>query len=143
MKLSLYKQFSGLMKKANPTFQIKVIINFEIEIHAEDIEISTRNLYEEIVLLDIENINLDKVGIAPNKSKSGEIINWGSMLVTLMATGGVATTLINSIQSWLTRFEHRSITLEIDNDKLTITGVSSEEQTHLINTWINRHTKST
>jgi hypothetical protein len=31
------------------------------------------------------------------------------------------------------------VTLEIDGDKLEVTGLSSEEQQRLINAWLSRH----
>jgi hypothetical protein len=65
------------------------------------------------------------------------------LLVTLATSaaagaGGVLPTLINTVQSWLSRrHENRSITLEIQGDKLEVSSVSSEEQRRLIDTWIN------
>ena len=66
-------------------------------------------------------------------------VTWGALLVALTASGGVLTTLVNTLQSWLTRHERRSVTLEIDGDRLEVTGISSQEQQRLIDTWLSRH----
>ena len=54
-------------------------------------------------------------------------------------SGGVLPTLINGVQSWLSRHrENRSITIEMGGDKLEVAGISSEEQRRLIDAWLNR-----
>jgi hypothetical protein len=57
----------------------------------------------------------------------------------LAASGGALTTIINLIQSKLTK--DRSVTLEIDGDKLEVTGISSEDQKRLIDDWLKRRQK--
>jgi hypothetical protein len=59
--------------------------------------------------------------------------------VTLAASGGVLTTLINTLQSWLSRRDNHSVTLEIGDDKLVITSASTKEQRMLIDAFIARH----
>jgi hypothetical protein len=66
-------------------------------------------------------------------------LDFGTLVVTLAASGGVLTTLINVVQSWVARSDRHAITLEMGGDKLAITGVSSKEQTKLIAAWLSRH----
>jgi hypothetical protein len=61
------------------------------------------------------------------------------LLLTFAASGGVLTTLINVLQSWLSRHERRSMTLKIGDDELEVTGISSEQQQQLINDWLSRN----
>jgi Effector Associated Constant Component 1 len=60
----------------------------------------------------------------------------------LAASGGVLTTLISTVQSWLTRSERCSVTMQIGGDKLMLTGASSEEQERLARAFIRRHSVS-
>jgi len=75
--------------------------------------------------MDVETVDLVRAGKVPE----------GASLVTRSpggAPGGsgrfrrVLNTLVNTLQAWLTRHERRSVILEIEGDKLELTGVSSE-----------------
>jgi len=122
------------------TAQLMLNIDAGPEADAEELEQLTRQLRGELTELDVETVNLIRGGAAPRGAKVGDPITWGALLVTLIASGGVLTTLIGALQSWLTRHERRSVTLEIDGDKLEVTGISSEEQQRLVNAWVSRHT---
>jgi hypothetical protein len=132
------------MGDSETTSQITVFIgsDSDFDTYPEDLERFTQSLHREILSLDVESVDLLKGGEPPSNTKVGDPISWGAIIVTLLATGGVITTLINAIQAWLTQYERRSITLEINGDKLQITGISSEEQKRLIDAWIDRNTKS-
>jgi hypothetical protein len=121
------------------TTQLMLNIHAGPETDEEELAELTRQLREELLELDVETVGLVRAGEAPERAKAGDPVTWGALLVALVASGGVLTTLINTLQSWLTRHERRSVTLEIDGDKLEVTGISSEEQQRLINTWLSRH----
>lgn len=121
--------------------QVVLNINAEESVRDEELETITQQLRNELLETDVESVAFLRSGEAPEGSRAGDPVTLGTLLVTLAASGGVFTTLINAIQGWLGRGEKRSITLEIDGDKLSITGSSSEEEKQLINHWINRHKK--
>lgn len=106
----------------------------------EELEQSTQQLREELLDLNIDSVATVKSGPTPQGSKAGEeMITWGSLLVSLAASGGVLPSLIGTVQSWLSRRENQKISMQIDGDKLEVTGVSSEEQRRLIDIWVRRH----
>jgi len=106
----------------------------------EELERSTQQLREELLDLNLDSVDLVKKGIAPEGSKAGEeIVSWGSLLVSLGASGGLLPSLIGSVQSWLSRKENQKITMEIGGDKLELTGISDEQKEKLIDAWISRH----
>jgi membrane-associated two-gene conflict system component 1 (EACC1) len=106
----------------------------------EELARTTQQLREELSDLNIDSVDTVKTGPAPEGSKAGEeMITWGSLLVSLAASGGVLPSLIGTVQSWLSRRENQKISMEIDGDKLEVTGVSSEEQRRLIDIWVGRH----
>ena len=120
------------------TTQLMVTLDAEPETDSEDLERLTRQLREELSELDVQTV-LMIGGPVPVNTKAGDIITWGTLLLTLAASGGVITTLINVLQAWLTRHDRRCVTLEINGDKLQVTGISSAEQQQLIDAWLNRH----
>ena len=121
--------------------EIQLLLNLDAGPEADDEELAefTEKLREELLELDIQTIDYVSVGEAPARAKSGEPIILGKLLLTLAASGGVLTAILNVLQDWLTRYEERSVTLEIEGDKLQVTGISSEEQQRLINAWLTRH----
>lgn len=126
---------------ADETLQIMLNIDAGTETDLQELEELTQQLHKELIHLDVESVDIARTGEEPVRAKVVEPVSWGTIIVTLLATGGVVTTLINAIQSWLTRHERRSITIEIGGDKLLITGITSKEQQQLIDAWISRYTK--
>lgn len=127
----------------NQQIQLTLTLDPDSSLDSEGLQNLTLQLREEILELDVEDAKLGRLATAPDGSKVVEPFSLGTIVVTLLAAGGVITTLINAIQSWLTRHDRRSITLEIDGDKLQITGISSEEQQRLTNLWLQRHPELT
>lgn len=132
-------------KKAN-----QIVINIESlgddPCEPEELERITYNLRDDLTELDsIKMVDLvTKEVAAPNHSKAGgEVVTLGSLLITV--GGSVASSVIpnlaNTLQSWLTRHERRTISLEIGGDKLQLSGVSDKDQERLIDAWISRHSK--
>jgi len=120
------------------TTQLMVTLDAEPETDSEDLERLTRQLREELSELDVQ-ADLMTGGPTPVNTKAGDIITWGTLLLTLAASGGAITTLIGVLQAWLTRQERRGVTLEMDGDKLQVTGITSAEQQRLIEAWLRRH----
>jgi hypothetical protein len=105
---------------------------------AELREETARRLQGVLTEVDVDSVQQVREAAAPAGAK-GDPVSLGSLLVTLAASGGVLTTLIGAVQSWLTRSERCSVTMEIDGDKITLTGASSEEQRRLATAFIKRH----
>ena len=122
---------------------VQVLLNLDAgsEADAEEKEKITRQLREELLGLDVDAVDFVKAGETPAKAKSGDLVTWGTLLLRLAASGGVLTTLIGAVQSWLTRNNQRSITLDVNGNKLEIKGISSDEQTRLANEWIRLNSK--
>lgn len=119
----------------------QLLIDLEIgsETDAEGLAEATRQLRSELLELDVETADFVAAGPAPQRAKAGLPIDWGKLLVTFAASGGILTTLINVLQSWISRRQESSIALEIGGDRLEITGTPTEEQQRLIDLWLSRH----
>jgi hypothetical protein len=122
----------------------QAILNFNAgeRVSNGEYEAITQELRNELLETDVKSVAFMEGGEPLEGSRAFEFITLGTLLVTLAASGGVFTTLINTISGWLARDEKRSITLEIDGDKISITGSSSEEEKQLIKQWIRRHKKT-
>lgn len=119
--------------------QLIVTLDAKPDTDAEDLERLTRQLRDELSELDVQ-ADLVTGGSAPANTKAGDVIEWGTLLLTLAASGGVITALINAIQAWLTnRNQPATIITEIGGEKLQITGNPSPEQQQLVKAFLHRH----
>lgn len=119
---------------------MELVVKIEADSSADDERRAelTRNLRQQLLHLDeLEKIESPSGPRVPGTKSAG--VDWQTLLVTLAASGGVLTTLTGTIQSWLTRQDRSSVTIEAGGDKLTITAASSETQKRLVDAWIDRH----
>ena len=107
-----------------------------------ELERLTQSLRQDLNALDVQSVDLVRAGTVPARAKTGDPVSWGQLMVVLAASGGVLTTLIGALQAWLTNPERRAVTVEIDGDKLELTGLSSLDQRRLIDAWISRHNQA-
>jgi hypothetical protein len=107
---------------------------------AEEVENLTRRLRDELLEHDVGSVEQIRTPFVPPGAK-GDPATLGTLLVTLAASGGVLTTAINAVQSWLTRQDRRSVTVEVGKDKLVLSSVSSKQQQQLVDDFINQHKK--
>lgn len=79
------------------------------------------------------------VSAASPEGAKGMGVDIGSLLVALAASGGVLTSLIGTLQSWLNRQSGGRLVLEIDGDRIELTGVSDAERQRALDVWLARH----
>ena len=127
---------------ADQATQLRLTIDAGPDADERELEALTLQLKDELIDLDVESVDLARAGEIPERAKVGDPVTWGDLILQLVAAGGVLTTLIGALQAWLTRHERRSVTVEIDGDKLELTGASAEQQQRLIDAWISRHSKT-
>ena len=118
--------------------QLKLVINTTLDTDDRELDRLTRQLRREILEMDVEDVALVESEEAPAGAK-GDTITLGALLVTAAASGSLFPGLFDLLKSWLTRHGLRSVTLEIDGDKLEVKGISAKEQQQLIDAWMSRH----
>ena len=98
-----------------------------------------RQLRAELAQLDLEAVGPMASADVPQGAK-GAGVDWGSLLVTLSAAGGVVTSVIAVVQDWLARHSAaQSIKLTIDDDTIELGRASVQEREELISAWVRRH----
>lgn len=106
---------------------------------AEERERATQRLRTELLELDVDRVELVRGAQAPPGAKAGEGFSWGELLLKLTPSWETLATVIEAAREWLGRSGGHSITLEVDGDRIEVTGVSSEAQERLVDAWIRRH----
>lgn len=105
----------------------------------DDITKLSQQLRKDLLSLNIKNVDYLRKENLANGTKTGAIISWETLIITLAASGGVITTLVNFILGWVKRNEGRSVILELNGNKLEVSGLSASEQQELIETWLKRN----
>jgi hypothetical protein len=111
---------------------------------ANDAELAelAMSLRQELLALDVARVDLASAGPAPAGTRGGDALAVGALIVSLAASSGLLRAMVDAVASWVARPGQRSVRLELDGDVLEVTGVSAGEQHRLVQTWIDRHTRS-
>jgi hypothetical protein len=124
----------------NLLFELKL----DPEADAAEAERLGRQLRNDLTQLDVDAVKPATTVDVPEGAKraKGAAVDWGSLLVTFSAAGGVFTSLIVVAQDWLARHSSaQSISLTIDNDTIVLDRASAGEREQLISTWVHRHSR--
>jgi hypothetical protein len=89
--------------------------------------------------LEAHELDAETVAAPAPVGSKGLGVDIGSLLVVLSASGGVLTSLIGTLQAWLLRQSGSKLLLEIDGDRIELTGVSDVEQRRALDAWLARH----
>jgi hypothetical protein len=73
--------------------------------------------------------------LAPAGAK-GAALEWAQLVVALT---GTVPGLVAAVRSWLERHPRASVTLEIEGDRVTLTGSGTPEGRELLEAWLDRH----
>jgi hypothetical protein len=107
---------------------------------AEELADLAQGLRGELLELDVETVTAASAGAAPEGAKGPELLIFGSLAIKLAALASpTLRSVIGTIEEWLGRAPARSVKLSLDGDTLEVTGVSSDQQSALVEQWIARH----
>ena len=121
---------------AGERLSLRVELGAGEEAGAEEQDELTRALREELLQLEVDAVERP-AGAAPEGARVAEVVTLGTLLVTL---GQGALGIVSSaIGRWVVRRAGRSVTLELDGDRIELGGVSEEDQRRLIETFVARH----
>lgn len=106
---------------------------------AEEVFELTQGLRGELLELDVDTVELGTDGEAPEGSKGPELLAIGGLAIRFALQSSVLKSVVDTTVAWLGRQRARSVKLTLDGDTLELTGVSSDEQSRLVDQWIARH----
>lgn len=117
-----------------------VVLTPDDDSDQEEFDRLFRRLRTELTELDVDSIEPVVAESAPRGAKSADPVTIGAVVVALSATGGVFTTLVDTLRDWLNRNTGRHrIALTIDGDTIEIDSATAAEQRALIDAYIDRH----
>jgi hypothetical protein len=104
--------------------ELTVHVSVQADAAADDAETAELRYHVRSMLAEHEFDVTDQPTRAavPPGAKAGDPAAISSLVVVLAASGGVLTTLIGALQAWLVRSSARNVVIEIDGDRLELTG---------------------
>lgn len=120
----------------NPELRVSVVG----EDGPERLEAAADALREELLELDVGSVRRMTTGPAPTDARGIDLAALGGLIVSLPAAPELFATVVDVVRRWLTRSKARSVRIEIDGDLLELSQVSEQDQTRLVDAWLQRRT---
>ncbi|MDG4787713.1 caspase family protein [Micromonospora sp. WMMD1102] len=120
----------------NEPMRITVRVS-DAEADGRQLEDLTQGLRDELSNLDVA-VNGMPAGEAPPGAKSVELAALGTLVVTA-SQSAVLAAIVSATVHWLGQRRQGSVKLEVDGDVLELSGLPSEEQRRVTDTWLRRH----
>jgi hypothetical protein len=112
---------------------LSLIVNHPSDFSDDELARATDRLRSEILQTDVRTVEGGLASEAPPGARAVDPVTLGTLIVTFAASGGVFTSLIGIVQTWLSRNDKQSVTLKApDGSEVTITGKPSAEELQLI-----------
>lgn len=99
----------------------------------EDLARLTQQLRQDLLEVNVHSVRPVRSAEVPPGAK-GDALSLSALAVTLAPAA--LTALTNMLQSWLSRHERASITLESEGKKIVVTGSPSRDQQSMIDSFI-------
>ena len=104
---------------------------------ADELDDATGRLREELLELDVEAVERPSAGPAPPARADSEIAALGTLLVSLAHEA--LPVVLAAVGRWVSSHGRRSVTIELDGDRIEVSGASAEDQRRLIDAFVARH----
>lgn len=118
---------------------LRIELDADADAGAEERDELTRALRAELLDLDVESVERPETP-APDGARGAGAVELGTLLVTFGQ--GALGLVTGTIARWVQRRGGRSVTLELDGDRIELSGVSAEDQRRLIETFVARHAEA-
>jgi hypothetical protein len=74
----------------------------------------------------------------PPQPPTIDLVDTGSMRITVAPSRTLLTGLIEMIRTWVMREDRVAVTLQVGDARLTILGTAAPDRGHTIDTWVRR-----
>jgi hypothetical protein len=117
-----------------------LVVTSDPELEPEEQERLIRQLSVRLRELDLDSMDSMAGGPAPDRAKGPDPVTLGAILLTLSASGGVLTALVETLRDWLGRRATRNrISVTVDGDTIELDAASEVERSQLIDAYLRRH----
>jgi len=108
------------------------------EADPERLEQLTAGLRRELEELDVESVEPARAGVAPEGTRGGELVELGTLLVSLGTAPAVAGGLVAALRGWLGYKSSREVEVEYEGMTVRMKGAASREDLRQLEGLIRR-----
>jgi hypothetical protein len=119
------------------TTSLRLEVGADENLDAEELVAITDELQEELLDANVNDVRTLASGEPPTGAKAGEVLEFGTLIVTLSPI--ILESVVGIVRSWVSRRGSRSIKMKIGEDTLEMSGLTSQEQSRLIEEWLERN----
>jgi hypothetical protein len=121
--------------------QIEVLLHLATGPGGDDTELDqgAEQLRRDLLELEVEQVTRRSAGPAPEGTRAVDAVELGVLIVQLLPSLPALHEMFRAALSWVGRGKGRSAVLEIDGDRLEVSGITDEQQRELIRLWAERH----
>ncbi len=119
--------------------ELAAVLDAGPDFDAEELLELAQGLRDELLELDVDAVGLEGRGEAPDGAKGAELLAFGGLAIQIALKSPILRSVVDTTVAWLGRQQARSVKLTLDGDMLEVTGVSSDEQSRLVEQWVARH----
>ena len=96
-------------------------------------------LRRDLLTLDVEDVTAPPGPPAPEGSRGADAASVGLLVLQLLPALSGLRDVVRTVRAWAAQAPGRTAVLEIDGDRLEVTGLSAGEQAELVRLWSARH----
>lgn len=124
---------------SDETGELAAVLDAGPDYEDEELFQLTQGLRDELLELDVDAVDLGAGGAAPDGAKAAELLAIGGLVIKFALNSAVLKSVVDTTVAWLGRQRARSVKLTLDGDTLELSGVSSDQQSRLVEQWISHH----
>lgn len=117
--------------------QLHLVLESNPDSDQEELAALTLDLHEQLLGLEVEHVELSRLGKVPAGAKPGDVIAIGGLAVTMAPFA--LRPVLNLLEAWLGSRPIRAATIKIGEDSLELQAVSSADQQKLIDAFVAAH----
>lgn len=119
------------------TRQLKLVLEGNPDSDKGELATLTLELREQLLRLEVEQVDLSRLGAAPAGAKPGDVIALGGLVVTMAPF--VLPSVLKLLDTWLRSRPVRAVSISLGEDSLELQAVSSADQQKLIDVFVAAH----
>ncbi|WP_122614515.1 hypothetical protein [Streptomyces sp. Tu 4128] len=112
------------------------ILASDVDQDVEATEQALSALRTDLLDAGVDSVKPVAAGPAPRGSRSASLQVIGALAIILEPAAPLLSSVVTVVQDWISRVGQRTAILEIDGDRLELTGVDPAEQRRLADAWL-------
>jgi hypothetical protein len=131
----------GALPVEGVTVDVLLVVQPDPEVDAEAADRLVRRLRSELSNIDVDDIRPVAGEDVPDTAKAADPVTIGAIVVAMSASGGLFTSLVETVRDVLARHADRhKVLMTIGGDSVELTNATDEQREQLVRAFVRRHT---